>query len=530
MPETETRTPAVPFHRRRRARRLWIAIGALLAAVLALVRVTVIEPPITVRWRADLSAADRDAAERRYRLRNAELVEGTTWRYDVGDRSEENLAALVRDPAVEDTGHLDRVRLTLPDRSIRVTMRGLPFPFSTDTRFEDARQLLQVQSVWLLVLGTALLVAARAVAMRMRRNIAVAVLVLVGAAAYACPIEPSGVRMGDAHLYMASRSNFETTAGVHEIHFQAHLTQATLGQLYRAYGETDDAPARAVTTMMRAATAWFIVCALIVGVLERWSPTALRYLGLALLAPCALLFFGWREFGYLSLSMATFPLLVHGLQARDIGLESAAVMAGLSAALHGFGVLSIIGMLLAACTARASLQTRSGDLIRIAVWSTAAYLGWIAVYVIVLNLPVIPGHAENIPWRPWFVDEVRDGRINAAIFSTIGGRDLLMTGWVVGAPLLLVAPFVRQMPPDHLRAAMAYALPSTLFVVLFWPVQGLSEELDLVAASFPAVYALIWMCAHEPKRTRLAAILLASAHIAFWRIALDARFINWMIP
>jgi len=50
--------------------------------------------------------------------------------------------------------------------------------------------------------------------------------------------------------------------------------------------------------------------------------------------------------------------------------------------------------------------------------------------------------------------------------------------------------------------------------------------MDVVFAVFPATYALSWVCAHDPKRTTIAAALLVSAHYAFWRICLDPRFTN----
>lgn len=74
--------------------------------------------------------------------------------------------------------------------------------------------------------------------------------------------------------------------------------------------------------------------------------------------------------------------------------------------------------------------------------------------------------------------------------------------------------------------ALCYSVPSTIFVICFWPIQGLGPEMDLVVAAFPALYALAWVCAHDPRRTMIAAALLISAHVAFWRIVLDARFVN----
>ncbi|MBM3818259.1 MAG: hypothetical protein FJW14_04445 [Acidimicrobiia bacterium] len=54
--------------------------------------------------------------------------------------------------------------------------------------------------------------------------------------------------------------------------------------------------------------------------------------------------------------------------------------------------------------------------------------------------------------------------------------------------------------------------------------QGLQEDMDVVFAIFPGVYALAWACAQNARRAVLSAALLVSAHIAFWRIVLDGSF------
>jgi hypothetical protein len=69
-------------------------------------------------------------------------------------------------------------------------------------------------------------------------------------------------------------------------------------------------------------------------------------------------------------------------------------------------------------------------------------------------------------------------------------------------------------------------VPSTVFLVVFWPVQGLGVEMDLVMAAFPALYALAWICAHDSRRATIAAVVLASAHFAFWRIVVGDDFVN----
>jgi hypothetical protein len=148
--------------------------------------------------------------------------------------------------------------------------------------------------------------------------------------------------------------------------------------------------------------------------------------------------------------------------------------------------------------------------------------------MVVLKLPIVPGHADGIPWRPWLVDQVGN-RVNVAILSLTGGRDLLFTAWVVGAPLLVVAALLWKSHRDEVRWALIYAVPSIAFSVLFWPIQGLGVEIDLVFAAFPALYALAWVCAHDARSTSIAAALFVSAHLAFWRIVLDTRFVNWTL-
>jgi hypothetical protein len=103
-----------------RPARVWIALGA---AIVAVVDVTTIDPRVTVRWRAEVGAADRVALERRYGLGNGEQMEGPGWRYQLRDRSRDNIRALVRDPAVDDTGYIDRDTFAVENQQIRVTVR-----------------------------------------------------------------------------------------------------------------------------------------------------------------------------------------------------------------------------------------------------------------------------------------------------------------------------------------------------------------------------------------------------------------------
>lgn len=78
----------------------WISLaGVLLVALLAVIEVRVVEPRVAVRWDARIDPAERTALERRYTLRNGERDQGTSWRYDLGNRSRDNIRALIREHA-----------------------------------------------------------------------------------------------------------------------------------------------------------------------------------------------------------------------------------------------------------------------------------------------------------------------------------------------------------------------------------------------------------------------------------------------
>lgn len=509
-------------------RRFWLLVAVLAVAIAALVEVTITGPRISVRWAAQVDPAGRRVLEERYHLRNGQQDGGPEWRYELQDWSSENIGALLRDPAVADTLYIDRKTLAAEEPDVRIAIRNLPFPLGSDAGFRDPSQLFQFRSLCLLLAGAALLSAARIARATRRRLVTVATLLVVAVMAYALPLPRGFLRMGDAGTYTASQQSFEQYVGLKEIRYEAHLSHAILGRLYDLLGRTADSPTRALTLLMRGATAWFVLSALCLAFIERWSPLVVRYLGLALLAPSALLYFGYQELGYLSLNVAAFPLLARGLRAGDARLEGGSALFGLGAALHGFGLLSIAGSWLAAFAVRGRFHERLRLALRILAWGTATYIGWTAVYLLVLKIPIVAGHADAIPWRPFLADEIspQGDRLNAAILSVTGGRDLLFEAWVVGVPILAVVASLWRRHRDEVRVALCYTIPSMFFLIVFWPIQGLGPEMDLVVAAFPAVYALAWVCAHEPRHTVIAAALLVSAHLAFWRIVLDERFVN----
>ena len=86
----------------------FVVCGAAAAGVLAAI-IPARNAPINVRWRPDVTAAQREALEQRFHLAGGHQTEGTTWAYDLTDSSFTNIHAIVRDAAVDDTAHINRL-------------------------------------------------------------------------------------------------------------------------------------------------------------------------------------------------------------------------------------------------------------------------------------------------------------------------------------------------------------------------------------------------------------------------------------
>ena len=145
---------------------MWAMVAAgVLALTGSLVTVTVTGPRVSVRWQPAISGPERLALEQRHALRNGRLDDprnDRVWRYELGDWSRDAVSALVQDPAVADTNYIDRSTYQVDDPSVTVATRVpvilglLPFPFSTDNRFESLSFFLHVQSLCLIVAGCVL--------------------------------------------------------------------------------------------------------------------------------------------------------------------------------------------------------------------------------------------------------------------------------------------------------------------------------------------------------------------------------------
>lgn len=103
--------------------------------VLALATVPVILPPaarflagppgalVHVRWQATIEQDARQRLQSQFRLADGERLDDSTWRYDLIDPSPANIRALISDPAVADTHHIDRPHYALAETAVRTTRR-----------------------------------------------------------------------------------------------------------------------------------------------------------------------------------------------------------------------------------------------------------------------------------------------------------------------------------------------------------------------------------------------------------------------
>ena len=79
---------------------------------------------------------------------------------------------------------------------------------------------------------------------------------------------------------------------------------------------------------------------------------------------------------------------------------------------------------------------------------------------------------------------------------------------------------------SRLRVPVALAaIPVVLFIVLWWPIQGIGEEDDLIASVFPPLFAVAWLVAPSRRLTVLALVLLVGGEWALHHI-LSPAFID----
>lgn len=103
------------------------AVACALAAAAVLAGIPVLfgapQPMVHIQWR-NVSASDRVALERQFRLTEPTQLDADEWSYVPADRSSEVLGAIVRHPSVEDTAGIDRRAFTISDSPPLTPRRG----------------------------------------------------------------------------------------------------------------------------------------------------------------------------------------------------------------------------------------------------------------------------------------------------------------------------------------------------------------------------------------------------------------------
>jgi hypothetical protein len=466
-------------------------------------------PAVRIRWNQSVDPARRVSLEERLRLVNRTYLGGTRWGYIAADPGRTSAAMLGAVAGAEE------VELGPPI----IRMMG---PFA-------------IQSFICLLLAVLMFIGALAPTRRWRQAyfLVACALFLAGWTSVVLPVRAShelGFWMGDYGTYTEDRGHFQSYFGYEVVRFQHHMGGFVLNAIDRALGATPSSIQTSFIIASWLAGAVFLIGAFVIVRLEGWSAHAMRYLSLSMAAPLMLSFFGYRELGYLSLSVLAFPLLLRGLVTNDrvkssslVGIAGA--IQGLRSALHGFGLVGLSGSIAAALASRGSLRTRWTRLSTVVVWGVAAYLIWIPVYVIVLGLDVVPGHAGGIAFRSLTEPYAAEGRVVAPVLSLRGIRDIGLESIVAGVPLLLLGCLIRT-PAEHRRIALAFSAVSVAFLIVFWPVQGIGIDADLVFAAFPAIFAGAWLCAHSARATAIGLMLLAAGHGVFWFVIRHFEFVN----
>jgi len=350
------------------------------------------------------------------------------------------------------------------------------------------------------------------------------------------PLPTNRFVMGDGSSIVQNRANFDeiVSRGANVVRFSAHLAYRLLGRFDAALGSTADSPVEAYRMLSWLAGAVFAITLWVLAATDRWSSRSVRYIALALMAPATLMYFGYLEVGYLSLSAAAFPFIARDLIKGDEltpGLLFGATLYGLGAAMHGIGYLSIAALFVAViATAGPPLPRRVVLAVALSGVAIAAALIWVWYYLAVLGFDVIPSHAAGgfivrTLWRP----REAESRILYPLFSIITARDVFFSGLIAGLPLVLVTLFHTKQSPREARLALAFSIPCAIAFLLFWPPQGIAIEMDMIVALFPAVFALLWFASASIRASIASAALLVLGHTVFWWVVQNDRFINLML-
>jgi hypothetical protein len=397
-----------------------------------------------------------------------------------------------------------------------------------------------LQSAVVLALSAVLLRVADVTSRHWRIRATVAALIIFALAMVAMPLdhqfEGNGF-MGDGYDYSQDRDKFERNipmAGPHqELHFKSHLGDLTMALIDRAAGRTESSPATAYAMLSRIGGILFLGELALLLVVFRGSRRVCRFVALAIAAPIALTFFGYYEVGYLSVGIAVFPLIVYaiGRRGEGMGIDVAGGLQGLHTAFHGFGLVGIAGGALAALARGRRRAKREGGAprgfslaFRFAAFALAFYLGWIVIYIVGMGMSIVSDpYASHIAFRKLFQLYVFDKRLVHPLLSWNGIGEVGMASLGIGVPLLALgvvgarSAFAPRASADK-QAALLFAFPSLLFLIMWWPSAGVEHDMDLLLGAFGAISAGAWLAARTPRAAFQGWILLAATHLLFWAV------------
>jgi hypothetical protein len=333
------------------------------------------------------------------------------------------------------------------------------------------------------------------------------------------------VPMGDYANFTEDRHHFKKYF-VHAVSFQYHLGGAMVRILDAAFGRTSHSPVQAFDALARIAAVLFVLGLGLFVVRERWSARALRYAALAIAVPTTLLFFGYHEFGHLpaALNVVAVPLALVGLeQRRRTVVIVAGGLAGIGCALHGFGLVALgfivilVGAYLWQDDAARNALGRTLPA-GVAAAGLLGWLIWLPIYLIGPSWSIDPGHSDVRPLRPLLHAHyvAHAHRIDKPILS---GSVMGEIGWelaVTGAALTVLAVWFGR---GQARQALLIAtVPVLVFVIWFWPVQGIGNDSDFLGSAFPATYAAAWMIAANLRASIIAFLVLVAGNAAMTHI------------
>ena len=390
--------------------------------------------------------------------------------------------------------------------------------------YDASPHVPRLPSIVAVALGVLTVHAAATQRRRTRRLVVAAVLASALAAFVAIPLPPlrfenSGY-MADAADNIENRAKFERRFPIavgSTSSFHSYLGDLVMARLDRAYRDSGNSTARAYATLSQLAGALFVIELFVVAAVHRYSRRACRFVALAIASPLALLYFGYYELGYLSMSAAVVPLLgmTRGGETRvTASTLTAGLFQGLHTALHGFGLLGLAGGALSLAVGYGAAARRAVRTLSFASAGVAMYLGWIFIYVVGMGISiVVENTVQGFGFRRLFDEVIIDRRIAYPVFSVSGLAEIGLISLVAGVPLLLLA-WIKS-PRSTLASSAAFALPGLMFLAFWWP-PGAPVNLDLLMAAFPGLFAACWLLASSHRRAVSALGLMVFLHVLFW--------------